>query len=445
MERKILLWWTGLILVSVFTGYYLFFRQYFPVAPANETESSFPNGSSDLTSVEVLTSLLASEDDDQSAPNELHFPLAINEESLKNLLSPVRIFPNTVHLGTNDLTNSYFFKIHPLLHNRGRPEYNDLDLNHDDYVNANRFQRSIFFETDDQNDEDDKGVSEAWVDDYYLQYDERDYPRECIMPAWTDLHFPVCNIFHESMTQERFSKSESIRYLASGYYRDTFLWKSTVAHSSDGDFVFKRLRFCAEHNFTPSIGDQMRTEALIMERLSASPRITQIYGYCATSLAVEVGKEITKDIVPFVPELQYERGRVPQSDLDELQKLHQTEIYSFNNFTAEEKLDIAIQVAEAVAEMHGFAGSVIVNDDVHPDQWLQVPTATGRRLILNDMNNAGFLKWNPVKQEYCKYYRKFGGDFHAPEEFVGDYVVSVLFFVSFFVECASYPFCIVSV
>ena len=45
--------------------------------------------------------------------------------------------------------------------------------------------------------------------------------------------------------------------------------------------------------------------------------------------------------------------------------------------------------------MHGFKDGAVVNDDVHPDQWLITnPDKNGqRRVILNDMNNAG--KWIP--------------------------------------------------
>jgi len=35
---------------------------------------------------------------------------------------------------------------------------------------------------------------------------------------------------------------------------------------------------------------------------------------------------------------------------------------------------------------------------------------------------AVFLQWNYEKQEYCPYYSGYGGDFRAPEEYVGGYV-----------------------
>jgi Protein kinase domain len=332
-------------------------------------------------------------------------------------------FPSTVHIGNDGTpTSSLFDWLRPSLSDRGRPKYNGLKLKRQQYVQSGRFERNIL-KSDEKLLAAEKTAlledMEHSLDDYFLRYDERDYPRDCVRPAWTDWQFPSCNSFHESMTLERVpddDPSSTIRYLAHGHYRDTFLWKS-----DSEEFVLKHLRLKDYLSFKFTVTEQIRTEALLMERLLASPRTTNIYGYCATSLVVETAMEITEDIVPFTS-YQDERGRISQRKLDLLQQHYNTEIFSFNNYTVEEKLDIAIQVVEAVAEMHGFSGSVIVNDDVHPDQWLQVPTASGRRVILNDMNNAVFLEWNPVEQVYCQYYREFGGDFHAPEEFVGSYV-----------------------
>lgn len=33
-----------------------------------------------------------------------------------------------------------------------------------------------------------------------------------------------------------------------------------------------------------------------------------------------------------------------------------------------------------------------------------------------------FMDWNYEKQEYCKYWRSFGGTFKAPEEYGGDWL-----------------------
>lgn len=39
-----------------------------------------------------------------------------------------------------------------------------------------------------------------------------------------------------------------------------------------------------------------------------------------------------------------------------------------NNLTTSEKLDIALVMAESMADIHGFEGGAIAHGDVHPDQ-----------------------------------------------------------------------------
>lgn len=358
------------------------------------------------------------------------FPITVHLGSSRAFFKVA--LPNTVYLATSQPAASYFGTLLPRLKKRGGPKFNGLDLWRRWHVVSGRFARDI--EKDDESrladdrtglldDMDQYGMDDD--DGYSLRYDERDYPRECVRPAWTDWQFPACNTFHESMTVERPAPiatrhgnggdDAEIRYLAHGDTRDSFLWNATTS----GVFVLKRLRLAENLDNHIHLLDQIRTEALIMERLSASPHIANIYGHCGTSVAVEAAFEISLDIVPRSAH-QSERGRIPQKRLDRLQRENKVAVVSFNNYTAEEKLDIATQMTAAVAELHGFAGSVIVHDDIHPEQWLQVPTKDGgRRMILNDMNNAVFLEWNSKEQDYCQYYRSYGGDFHAPEELVG--------------------------
>ena len=59
------------------------------------------------------------------------------------------------------------------------------------------------------------------------------------------------------------------------------------------------------------------TEAIVMERLTNSKHISNIYGHCGTSIVVEYGYEIENHIVPFRKDLyMYERGRIKQKHLN---------------------------------------------------------------------------------------------------------------------------------
>ena len=89
-------------------------------------------------------------------------------------------------------------------------------------------------------------------------------------------------------------------------------------------------------------------DALVMERLSASPRIVDIYGHCGTSVWVEaIPNEVEEFIVPG-------DGYIEQEDLHDEHNLNPQ-----NPYTAEEKLDIALAMAESLADLHGFKNGIM--------------------------------------------------------------------------------------
>jgi len=83
-----------------------------------------------------------------------------------------------------------------------------------------------------------------------------------------------------------------------------------------------------------------------------------MYGHCYSSMLVEAGYEMSQRISQGE---EYDgRGRISQKQLDEFQH---DDVHPFNDFTPEEKLDIALAMAEGIAVMHGHFEGVIVNDD----------------------------------------------------------------------------------
>lgn len=136
-----------------------------------------------------------------------------------------------------------------------------------------------------------------------------------------------------------------------------------------------------------------------MGELHGSPVSGRIYGHCGLSFYVEKGIELYEDIVPT--RKHYRTGRIPQSELDELQK---DDVAPLNKLTNEEKLNIAIAMAESLANIHGFPSGPVVNDDISLYQWLR---SEDGRVILNDYNMAEFQEWNAKKKSWCKYYTRF--------------------------------------
>ena len=131
-----------------------------------------------------------------------------------------------------------------------------------------------------------------------------------------------------------------------------------------------------------------------MERLTSSPRIVNIYGACSTSVAVEPALYDVYDSI------------LPRDYIDPEKDLHdEFDVDPQNNFTAEEKLDIALTMAESLADMHGFEGGMIVHNDVQLSQWLRMPDGG---IKLGDFNRAFTLYWEDRYDSYCKFYDGYG-------------------------------------
>lgn len=133
----------------------------------------------------------------------------------------------------------------------------------------------------------------------------------------------------------------------------------------------------------------MRMDAIVAEKLTSSPRIVDIYGFCGLGMineAMDKG-DIEKVAVPG-------KGRIGQ-ELNNKLKLDVR-----NNLTGITKLRYSLDMVEAVALLHGYPGGVIVHDDIQLGQFLLDANGT---LKLNDFNRAEIMFWNEREQEYCKY------------------------------------------
>ena len=163
--------------------------------------------------------------------------------------------------------------------------------------------------------------------------------------------------------------------------------------------MYKRLRLKDEFGVDYWDMHKIHREAIVMERLTHSPRIVDIYGHCSTTVLSEPMKsEVWRQIIP-------NEGRIQQPELDKIQE-KANDVVPLNNYTATQKLSMALEMAEALADMHGFEGGVIVHGDTHPEQWL---IGKDGRLVLNDFNNGEILDFNRHDNEYCGSYRSYGG------------------------------------
>jgi hypothetical protein len=172
-------------------------------------------------------------------------------------------------------------------------------------------------------------------DDYYTYsvYDP-DLNDSCQLKFdWQKKSLPNCNIIHEFDLASSFLSKNSgdktklnnrISLIGEGYWRSVFLFKEdelTVCSKKSKNSIFKSIRF--KHEFSPRNLDRMRRDALIMERLTSSRYIIDIYAYCGTSTFSEYGegKDIAAAIWP-------KSGSVNLSSIDKLR----IGTYVFNEF-----------------------------------------------------------------------------------------------------------------
>jgi hypothetical protein len=163
-----------------------------------------------------------------------------------------------------------------------------------------------------------------------------------------------------------------------GQYRHAWLVNNTALKEM---FILKSLRLT--HDYDMETLHQVLLDAVVMERLTSSPRIINIYCHCGTSMAVQ-----------FMPD-SVEQSVVPPGEWEGEPN------ESRNHISFPDKLGMALEMAESIADLHGFSGGVIVHRYIQLRQWLrQLPDGN---LMLDDLNLAQVLSWNYNERKYCKF------------------------------------------
>mmetsp|Transcript_2823 Transcript_2823/g.5888 ORF Transcript_2823/g.5888 Transcript_2823/m.5888 type:complete len:687 (-) Transcript_2823:20-2080(-) len=271
--------------------------------------------------------------------------------------------------------------------------------------------------------------------------------RACQRQSVTSMYFPTCNAFHEFDLSRPFDDPKeyivprpensqvTVRYLSHGYYRDvwtleenSWLWPIHLEPEEESpDQKFEVLdeertarlvrnayrtsvlkTFRTDREINEDNWEMIQIEAIIMERLTKSPRIMNIYGHC--------GFSVTAEVVPIeFEEVVVDHGGDGMYSQKKVEKRNQDGIRPYNDFTPTEKLEFALEMAESLADLHGFEDGVIVHDDVQLCQWLHT---TDGRLKLGDFNRATIMQWDVENEEYCKFNNgEAYGNYRSPEEF----------------------------
>ena len=125
--------------------------------------------------------------------------------------------------------------------------------------------------------------------------------------------------------------------------------------------VLKKYRWAADYDYRDL--EFMRMDALVSEIFSGpNSKMVDIYGFCGLGIISEgmPGDDLEDVATPLFADSENEEEDVVLND--------KTNVDPKNDLTPTQKLVYSLEMAEALQELHGYKGGVIVHDDVHPGQ-----------------------------------------------------------------------------
>ena len=221
-------------------------------------------------------------------------------------------------------------------------------------------------------------------DDHMAEDPYANYP-ECVpMHEWQTASYPNCNALHV-MDLDRAA------FVANGFFRDVWAVNETTGAGPEQLAVKTlRLRDSSKLDYDARNYHRHNVDAIVHERLTAAPRVMNIFGYCGMSIAVEFA---------------------PGADLGDA-------LSDGNIFTKKERFQTALEITQAVSDLHNFNQKVPAI--AHSDIWHSQFVRTKRGFVLADFNRAQFLFWNTTSNtNSCPYHYQHsnGYQFRSPEEY----------------------------
>ena len=298
----------------------------------------------------------------------------------------------------------------------------------------------------------DDGMEWGWrgyyaFDDDYIRNTAaaEEENQQCMRPSWYNMYYPTCNEIHSVISGEqwilqddslyrKWSKDHGdapmSKYLGSGFYRNAFLLQKQFVQTRQqsstpydnakapiefDEVVFKSMKQLDKETERYSyieLMEDMRKDAMVMELLTSSPRSANIYSFCGLSSVIEFAPiDIEKYIRPLNYQQNFLRGRHNGFEDRGLGENNSGN----DHIPPEEKLEIALEIAKCLAEMHGFADGPIAHVDVQTGQFFR-----GRdgRIKIVDYNRAEALLYDINQDEYCTFRNGLPPDgmYRAPEE-----------------------------
>jgi len=224
-------------------------------------------------------------------------------------------------------------------------------------------------------------------DDHMAENPYADHP-ECVpMHEWQTASYPSCHALHEM-------ELDGADFVANGFFRDVWVINTTYSTDAGPEQVAVktlRLRDSSKLDYDARNFHRHNVDAIAYERLTASPYVMNIFGYCGMS-----------GIFEFAPD----------GDLSDA-------LSDGNTFTKKERFKTALEVTRAVSDLHNFNRRVpaIAHSDIWHSQFVKTKRGV---YALSDFNRAQFLFWNSTSNDAsCPYFYQHtnGYNFRSPEEY----------------------------
>lgn len=205
------------------------------------------------------------------------------------------------------------------------------------------------------------------------------------MHAWQSTSFPVCNTIHEKNMLRSVVEQDLYMISKKGFWRHAW-GSSDIAKHKNATATPKKMvwkTFKIQHSMEDAFFENNRVDALAMERLTASPHVIDIYGFCSMTVIQE-----------------YAGRQLHEQKLDPVQSL-----------------DLAIRVASGIRDIH-YVGDSALPALVHNDINLAniIVTDDGRPVI-NDFNIAVLMMRHDSSSAACPFYARFPNpQWRSPEE-----------------------------
>jgi hypothetical protein len=232
-------------------------------------------------------------------------------------------------------------------------------------------------------------------------FPQHDLDDKCVpMADWQSTFYPTCNEFHAFDAPEAILDRDLWMISNKGYWRHaweivenkTQQWTddSWDEYSHDSSIVLRTFKL--EHAFEEGYFENNRVDAVAMERLTKSPYVINMFGYCGMSVLTEYAGQHVGQVV---------------DTLDPL-----------------EKLELAKKIAQSVEDVHSIGDEIsLVHNDLNFANILIGKNHS--RPLLNDFNIAVLMMKRNDTGEVCPFTSHFPNpQWRAPEEQVDEYGVS---------------------